>query len=210
MRRRALRPSFVVTFALGAAAIPGGCSNNDSGNGGCPAEVPVEGSPCDTSPSVTCPFDDFCPGSSAACQNGSWVVWSYGGPCGNPPRPFPEAGPDASDAGPDAADCLSSLPPCPVFVAGGVAACSLGQAEQGVCGLGEAGAVSPSCSLLSCEGGVSEIACSDNTAYYYDPSGAFFAESIGDGGIQGRLDSGICNFKPVCSVPVDAGCAGGG
>ena len=33
MRRRALRPAFVVTFALGATAIAGGCSSRDSGNG---------------------------------------------------------------------------------------------------------------------------------------------------------------------------------
>ena len=33
MRRRALRPSFVVTFALGAAAIAGGCGSKDSGTG---------------------------------------------------------------------------------------------------------------------------------------------------------------------------------
>ena len=208
MPRRALRPSFVVTFALGAAAIPGGCNNQDSGKGSCPTEVPADGAPCDLPPSMTCLFD-LCSPSQVVCQNGRWV-WNYVGPCGNPPPPVREAGLDAADAAPPADACVSSLPPCPVFVAGGVAACNLGQAEQGVCGLGEAGTGRPSCSLLPCEGGISEIACSDNTAYYYDPSGAFFAESIRDGGIQGRLDSGICNFNPVCGVPVDAGCAGGG
>jgi hypothetical protein len=39
MPRRALRPSFVVTLALGATAMAGGCGGNDSGNGPGPSGI---------------------------------------------------------------------------------------------------------------------------------------------------------------------------
>ena len=65
-----------------------------------------------------------------------------------------------------------------------------------------------SCSVLACAGGLGAVTCADGTNYYYDPSGAFFAES-GEGGVVGRLDSGICSFDPAaiaCSLSADAGC----
>jgi hypothetical protein len=107
MRRRALRPSFVVTFALGAAAIAGGCSSN-SGNGfsgtlindgGCPAELPESGAPCQLSQAGPCYYSSC---ETAACE-GTWVLSPSG--CNPPPPPTPppfsDAAPDGSDAGLD-------------------------------------------------------------------------------------------------------------
>jgi hypothetical protein len=117
----------VVTFALGAAAIGGGCGGKDSGNGppgngivsnnppgpssdgggdssigdgGCPAEQPTDGTPCDLPSSVMCVYQT-CSGSPdewSVCQGGTWMGGF--GSC-NPPVPVYEAGPDVLDDGPD-------------------------------------------------------------------------------------------------------------
>jgi hypothetical protein len=112
MSRRVLRPSFVVTFALGAAAIASACGGKDSGNGGsgdagCPALTPTQGDPCDLPSSGQCFYPDgTCFGEPqqqlAVCQQGTWSVgsaWSC-----NPPAPVPEAGPDVHDAASDVSD----------------------------------------------------------------------------------------------------------
>lgn len=105
LRRRAPRAPFVVTFALGAAAVASACGGKGSGNGdngdgsvACPAEEPAAGSPCDLPSSTQCAYQT-CLGSPSAgvvCQGGNWVA--FFGSC-NPPAQLPEAGPDASDAG---------------------------------------------------------------------------------------------------------------
>jgi hypothetical protein len=130
MRRRALRPSFVVTFALGAAAIASGCSSKDSGNGsigdgsigdgsvgdssigdaGCPAELPTNGSPCDPS-SPPCYYEAgtcWCSPlvGMATCTQQGWNVYS---PLCNPPAPPCDAGPDVDDAAPDVYDGGSAV-----------------------------------------------------------------------------------------------------
>jgi hypothetical protein len=131
MRRRALRPSFVVTFALGAAAIASGCSSKESGNGsgsisdgsigdssigdssigdgGCPAALPTSQS-CDLPSSESCdygPCQPGCPVSPhvyAYCVDGGWVI----PPACNPPsvnyclEAGPGPGPD--DAAPGVSD----------------------------------------------------------------------------------------------------------
>jgi hypothetical protein len=119
MPRRALRPSFVVTFALGAvAAIPCGCSTKESGggnivdgsidDGGCPADLPTSGEPCNAPPSLSCSYAQCQPGCpvsprvSAACYEGGWLTFAC-----NPPntvycQPEDDAGPDANDAAPGA------------------------------------------------------------------------------------------------------------
>jgi hypothetical protein len=120
----------------------------------------------------------------------------------------------AADASADA--CEASSPLCPVLVAGGMPACNLAQAEQGICALAEAGSVSPTCSALSCGGGFRTVRCTvydETTNYYYDPSGAFFAELSYGSGVQGIPYSGPCTFDAealVCDLMVDAGCASGG
>jgi hypothetical protein len=119
MRRRALRPSFVVTFALGAVAIAGGCGSKDSGSGGngdgsvgCPAKEPAPNTPCDPPPAPTfcyypngtcngVPLSDtaecvFGPGPAGSAR--TWIVGQS--PC-NPPAPVNEAGPDVLDGGAD-------------------------------------------------------------------------------------------------------------
>jgi hypothetical protein len=122
MRRRALRPSFVVTFALGAAAMAGGCSSGvvtknppvpspdgSSGDGSidgsaeCPGQVPAQGASCDLPSSVSCTYGPCAdaPNQSAVCQQGTWNLLFPGG-C-NPPIPISDAGPDVSDAGADGA-----------------------------------------------------------------------------------------------------------
>jgi len=122
MRRRALRPSFVVTFALGAAAIAGGCGK-DSGAGpdgggissgsnppapspGCPTNVPTEGELCSLPSSTSCTYGPCAdaPNQSAVCQQGRWSLLFPGG-C-NPPVVY-EAGPDVVDAAPDVSDAGS-------------------------------------------------------------------------------------------------------
>jgi len=127
MRRRALRPSFVVTFALGAAALASGCGGKDSGNGdssigdssigdgGCPADVPWGQIPCDLPPSVTCNNYGICmytgvPIYTAVCQQGVWSVSEIGA-CNPPPPPLPtyDAGPDVDDAAPDVPDAGSDV-----------------------------------------------------------------------------------------------------
>jgi hypothetical protein len=129
--RRALRPSFVVTFALSAASIAGGCSSKDSshgngsigdgsigessigdssigddsiGDGGCPAEQPTNGAPCDLPSSARCFYDaGTCYGQPvarlASCQQGTWSLGSFG-PC-NPPAGYDAGNPNVYDAGPD-------------------------------------------------------------------------------------------------------------
>lgn len=86
MPGRAPRAPFVVTFALGAAAIASGCGgkasgNDDSGDGGnadgnngdvsaaCPAEEPASG-PCDAPPSVQCVYGT-CNGGAHYCVSGT-------------------------------------------------------------------------------------------------------------------------------------------
>ena len=131
MPRRALRPSFVVTFALGAAGIASGCSSKGSGNrnvsigdsaigdssiddssignGGCPTEQPVGGAPCDLPSSITCPYPETtCPwnvgDNLASCQQGKWVVGAS--PC-NPPSSSGSGSSSGStiyEAGPDVSD----------------------------------------------------------------------------------------------------------
>jgi len=125
MPRRALRPSFVVTFALGATAIAGGCSSTDSshgngsigdgsigdtsiGDGGCPVGMPAQGDPCDLPSSTTCdyavcqPGCPFSPSAYASCYDGGWLTFFC-----NPPNAsycVPEAGPGVDDAAPDVSD----------------------------------------------------------------------------------------------------------
>jgi hypothetical protein len=110
MPRRALRPSFVATFALGAAAMASGCGSKGSANvgnvdgsisdGGCPADVPTSGAPCDVPSSVMCNYQGGC--NYLATCNGMWVVILGSGGCSmNPPAPMSEAGPDVYDAAPD-------------------------------------------------------------------------------------------------------------
>jgi hypothetical protein len=108
MRRSALRPSFVVTFAVGAAAIAGGCNSGSGGNGfgsdaGCPAEQPTSGAPCEVPSSTSCGYE-MCnggPAITAQCLQGAWSVQFLA--C-NPPAPVYEAGPDVDDAAPDVSD----------------------------------------------------------------------------------------------------------
>lgn len=127
MPRRTLRPSFVVTFVLGASAIVGGCGSSESngnplppssdgggdtsigdgsiGDAGCPVEQPPNGTPCDLPSSSTlgpraCDYDACV---AALCSNGTWEL--YNG-C-NPPAPVPDAAPDVSDAGTDVHDAGS-------------------------------------------------------------------------------------------------------
>ncbi len=119
MRRRALRPSFVVTFVLGAAAIAGGCNSgsvtnnppppspdgggdSSMGHGACPALEPVEGTSCALPSSASCDYGPCAdaPDQTATCQQGTWSLLFPSG-C-NPPSPI-EAGPDATgDVAPDA------------------------------------------------------------------------------------------------------------
>ena len=113
MRRRALRPSFVVTFALGATALASACNGGlvssnapvpspDGGSGGdagCPAEPPAANAPCDLPSSIGACNYGSCSGTmgptTAYCQAGTWVLGAGG--C-NPPAPVYEAGPDVEDA----------------------------------------------------------------------------------------------------------------
>src|ERR1017187_5306037 len=121
----------------------------------------------------------------------------------------------APDASADA--CVASSPQsCPSYVAGGMPACTWAQAEQGICALVEAGSGGPRCSASSCGGGFNAVTCTiydQSTMYYYDPSGAFFADLSFGSGVQGIPYSGPCTFNwsaLVCDLIVDAGCASGG
>jgi hypothetical protein len=92
MPRRALRRSFVVTFALGAAAIAGGCSSQDSGNGnGLIGDGSIgDGSTGDGSTGVV-----FCnPPNACYCFDACGIVDDAG-------PGVDDAAPDVSDAGPD-------------------------------------------------------------------------------------------------------------
>jgi hypothetical protein len=131
MSRRALRPSFVVTFALGAAAIAG-CSSSSKGNGSigdssigdgaigdgcgndpgdglpgepwCPAEQPCTGAPCDAQSWAMCGYGPACSASNLVEQVAVCLggTWSVNPVyCGNPPAPVSDAGPDVHDGGPD-------------------------------------------------------------------------------------------------------------
>ena len=110
MRRRALRPSFVVTLAFGAAAIAGGCNSGSGGNGfgsdaGCPTEQPTSGAPCEVPSSTSCGYE-MCnggPAITAQCQQGEWSVQFLA--C-NPPAPVNEGGPGFGvyEGGPDVHD----------------------------------------------------------------------------------------------------------
>lgn len=98
MRRRALRLSFVVSVALGAAAMASGCSNkNPTAAPGCPGELPAQGARCDLPLSLVCGYATCAEDSqqTAQCVRGTWNL----GSC-NPSAPVYEAGPDGDDAGP--------------------------------------------------------------------------------------------------------------
>jgi hypothetical protein len=114
-----------VTFALGAAAIAGGCGSKDSGSGGngdgsvgCPAQEPAPNTPCDPPPAPLAPCYypiGMCRGEplydSAQCtlapnreNGGPQGIWTeFPMPC-NPPAPVYDAGPDVDDAAPDVSD----------------------------------------------------------------------------------------------------------
>jgi len=130
MRRRALRAPFVVTFALGAAAIASACGGKGSGNanGGDGGNVDgntgdgsdLDGSNVDGTTgdaSASCPADPPMQGtpcdvpyacSYGGCSEGSSAlyaycqqgIWSESYGACNPP-PVLDAGPDVYDAAPD-------------------------------------------------------------------------------------------------------------
>jgi hypothetical protein len=122
----------------------------------------------------------------------------------------------AADVNPDAAAdaCEASSPPGCAGV-GSVRACTWAQAEQGACEVAaDAGGTDFRCWESSCAGGINLLTCTlfDSTvSYYYDPSGAFFAQAGGTNG--GPITYfGPCTFNPeavACNLIVDAGCASG-
>lgn len=108
-----------------------------------------------------------------------------------------------ADVMPEAAadSCVDSSPPnYPYTWAAG---------EQLVC----ASPPDTACSASSCAGGINMIRCMMNDTvwtYYYEPSGAVFAETESEPGGYWRY--GHCSFNPdavVCNGSVDAGCGSG-
>ena len=101
-KRRAPRAPFIMTVAATSAvalsALPGCGSSVNTGNEGCPEEMPLSGSACEAE-GQDCSFgSDGCGNPmEMSCEGGQWT-WTGGGTCNPPPPPVcPDTAPNSGD-----------------------------------------------------------------------------------------------------------------